>query len=311
MKTKFFVTGSLIASFCFFGCNKDKDNDDENNKDVLIETITLSSIDELGIGQEVKVYATLTPLNANEAVKWDSENSDIATVTPVPDTNGKEAMVKANDVGQVTIYATNQDGTIKKELTVTVIPSTWVNVTAAFLTNFKMPFAHGATPLITQGDPGAERCNYAVEGGWITNDVGSANGNVFDNGGVFNFDLTLQAWTDPAFPLGSFVNGKLYQKVDLKAGTYKFYAYFLAAYTGVSYTVYMAAASGDGLPDTDAVGDALASLHIEGLSNAIDPPDDRSIEFTLSEDGAVSMGFVGDFDNAEIHIGEVKLEQFK
>jgi hypothetical protein len=176
-----------------------------------------------------------------------------------------------------------------------------------------MPFMHKENPIIHQVINGNDLYNFEVDGGWQTNTAGGKNGVVFDNGQAYNSTLTLSAWNSPLFPSVSIANGKLYQTVTLDAGKYRFSAYvfaFWGAGSTLSSTSYLVAASGNDLPDITNIGNSLANFEFpfhcgdDGGDSFTNP---YTIEFTLTEHGPVSLGFVGDFTDAEIHFSKVKL----
>ena len=189
---------------------------------------------------------------------------------------------------------------------------TWTEVTSSVLTNYAMPFAHKSTPIINQGSS----WNYDVDGGWQYNAAGGANGVVFANQALtYDHTLTMSAWTADCacFPSTSIVNGKLYQTVTLDAGKYRFSAYvfaFWAVGSEISSTSYLLAASGSDLPDFTAVGSSLSHFEFpfhSGDTPVNSSPEPYTIDFTVTESGTVSMGFVGNFANAEIHFSKVEL----
>ena len=199
-----------MASLCFFGCKSD-------DKDVPIKSISLlpSSLDAMYMGQTVQVEATVLPDEATEEVYWFSGNEDIVTVQAVAGSKGRKAIITSHSAGTIDVYATNPAQTIKsQELTVTVSPQGWSEITAIVLKNTQMPFGRGEM-IVDQTSFNGSR-NYAVQD-WLSNADGSANGNVFEKDGVdvFNNALGMMAWAAAGWPLPVMTNGKLYQTVDL------------------------------------------------------------------------------------------------
>jgi len=131
MKAKILLMGSLISFFCLFGCDK------EDVKDVAIQSITVaSSVNDLEIGGEVEVTATVTPSDAVGTVTWASANGSVATVTAKDGTNGRTAIIKAVSAGTTTISASS--GNIKSgNLSVTVkeAPPVVIRITAITITS--------------------------------------------------------------------------------------------------------------------------------------------------------------------------------
>ena len=129
MKSKFLLIGSFITVFCLLGCDKDEE------KDVAIKSIAIApSINDMEIGNEVEVTATVTPSDAVGTVTWASANSGIVTVTAKDGTNGRTAIIKAIGAGSTTITASS--GNIKsgnlsvavKEPAPVVIPVTAISI---------------------------------------------------------------------------------------------------------------------------------------------------------------------------------------
>ena len=175
------------------------------------------------------------------------------------------------------------------------------DITAQKLTNYAMPFKHKAAAIIDQG----AMWNYDVDGGWLYNTVGGTNGVVFANAdGSYNCTLSMSVWSGAGFPVENMVNGKLYQTVELEAGSYKFTANIFAVW-GELNSSYVVAASGSGLPDIGALNSALGSKQIPAENGEGLPP--VTVEFTLSAKTTVSLGFVANITNAEFHISSVQL----
>jgi hypothetical protein len=110
---------------------------------------------------------------------------------------------------------------------------------------------------------------------------------------------------------GEIVNGKLYQTLDLPAGTYKFTMSLAGENPIISNNGndprYIAAAVGETLPDIANLNTALASTNFAGLTN----DKATSIEFTLAAPTKVSAGFVVSFTGTEQNVRPswVKLEK--
>jgi hypothetical protein len=117
-------------------------------------------------------------------------------------------------------------------------------VTSVYLKNTKQPFAKnpstdGRWAVPTDWDVNAPVLNHNGYGGW-----GSDNGTV----------LVMEGgWAWGASPI---INGKMSQTITLPAGTYSFN---ITVQEGNASKVFIAAAVGASLPDTDNLGSALVS----------------------------------------------------
>ena len=153
----------------------------------------------------------------------------------------------------------------------------WVG---AVLKNTSQPFA-------TIGEVYSNPADWWRAADWTVSDNLIENGSV--SGGWRNFVLGVMAFPGNT-PLRQIINGKIYQTVALEAGSYKFDAVIYGAAGEIQ--VYVAAALGVGLPDTNDVPlEALAHASVTaGASGTV------SVVFTLDEETVVSLGFVGDFN---------------
>jgi len=157
---------------------------------------------------------------------------------------------------------------------------------------------------------------------WIANEAAATNGNVDPNrvaaGGTVG---TLLIFVWPGNQLATITNGKLYQTVELEAGNYRF---VVAVNEAHNFTVnpfnrvYVVAASGNDLPDTDNVEEeALAFARVApGPDGAppppFNPPRMMTIEFTLSAKSIVSLGFVANLTGSQqVHFRYVELWEFR
>jgi hypothetical protein len=140
-------------------------------------------------------------------------------------------------------------------------------VTSVYLKNTKQPFAKnpstdGRWAVPTDWDVNAPVLNHNGYGGW-----GSDNGTV----------LVMEGgWAWGASPI---INGKMSQTITLPAGTYSFN---ITVQEGNASKVFIAAAVGASLPDTDNLGSALASADWKS----------GPISFTLTHETQVTIGFV-------------------
>ena len=169
------------------------------------------------------------------------------------------------------------------------------NITANVLKNTEMPFN------IT--GPLAWGTSYYTVTDWLVN---AANVNGSSSGGR-GYTLTMIAWSTAN--VTSFVNGKLYQTVELDAGIYRFdvFAYETSATINRAYVV---AALGNELHDTDVI--EQESLDFAPVPTGVAAASNRqiSVGFTLSEKSIVTLGFVASLNvNEMIHFRRVELWQ--
>ena len=100
--------------------------------------------------------------------------------------------------------------------------------------------------------------------------------------GLIHFES--QDWSGPGFE-----NGKVWQTPVLQPGTYEFTVFYLRGNTADDQYIHLVAASGDSLPDRQALeSGALAWKHLLPA----DQGKENSIRFTLAEAGPVSLGLV-------------------
>jgi len=167
----------------------------------------------------------------------------------------------------------------------------WREITSQVLVNTQQPFAKGA--MVFGG-------RYFAVTGWTANATAAANGNVDSGQGDL---LTMWLWPGVS-PSPNIVNGKIYQTVELEAGTYRFNAYSLGCYSS-GFSVYVVAALGNDLPD---VADAENALGYAVVPSGIASGTILSFEFTLTEKSTVSLGFVGNLnDQQQVYFGKVEL----
>ena len=165
------------------------------------------------------------------------------------------------------------------------IKSVKAEVTSVYLKNTKQPFAKnfstdGRWAVPTDWDVNAAVLNHNGYGGW-----GSDNGTVLVMEGGWNWG---------AAPI---INGKMSQTVTLPAGKYTF---SITVQEGNAAKVFIAAASGASLPNTDNLGSALASADWKS----------GPISFTLTEATQVTIGFVatiGESNGEYFRVNKVQL----
>lgn len=173
----------------------------------------------------------------------------------------------------------------------------WVNLTPDRLKNTEFPFIRG--DMVSQN-----RYYKAVD--WNYNDAGLANGNVDNNLGGTLVIIAYSTWG-----VGTIKDGKLFQTVELDAGTYR-YDVTVAETSNPMGPAYIAVALGNELPNTEKVeSEALAFVRpptgIPRGSSQL-----YSLEFDLSEKCFVSLGFVVTFEPPagtihQVHFRKVEL----
>jgi hypothetical protein len=168
----------------------------------------------------------------------------------------------------------------------------YADITDDFLQNTGEPFRLGRMVVDNR---------FYTAPGWNTNEAAAANGNidVLKNTAGNHWGLTLWAWSGYS-PAGSFTNGKLYQTIELDAGTYRFDALIYAVSPNLNRS-YVVAALGEDLPDiADVSALALASAIVPAdIQEAATNKPTLSVEFTLVEKATVSLGFVANIDHAQ------------
>ena len=226
---------------------------------------------------EVAVKLSYTDINDNSRTLLVANS---VTSTSIPDFKVSEplyfsTMYKPVSLAIDTFYAE----TIEKR-----IPY-YANITNV-MKNTGDPFIKGAMVL-------DNRWYVAVD--WTANEAAATNGNV-DNAK----ESSLSMWTWPGLsPLVPIVNGKLYQTVELEAGTYRFDA-FIRSTSNTVNKAYVVAAAGNDLPDIDNVEDALAFVPTPaGIAATAASKPTLSVEFTIAEKMAVSLGFLGNINSQQ------------
>lgn len=167
--------------------------------------------------------------------------------------------------------------------------SYYADITDDFLQNTGDPFQLGSM---------VHDNRFYAAPGWIGNTVGTRNGNIDVLKNAPNHGLTLWAWSGYS-PLPSFENGKLFQTIELEAGTYRFDALVYAVSSNLNRS-YIVVALGEDLPDISNISSALAST---AVPNNIKEGDTNkptlSVEFELTEKSKVSLGFVANIGHAQ------------
>lgn len=171
-----------------------------------------------------------------------------------------------------------------------------VNITH-LLKNTEFPFVMG--DLVSQN-----RYYKAVD--WKYNEAGLANGNVDNQRGGTLVIIAYSAWG-----VGTITNGKLYQTVELEAGSYRLDV-DVNETSGVMGNAYIVVASGDDLPDTDDVEQQALAFVAPPTGIATGAVRTFSLDFDLSVKSTVSMGFVVTFEPPagtihQIHFRKIEL----
>ena len=106
-------------------------------------------------------------------------------------------------------------------------------------------------------------------------------------------------------PLASLTNAKLYQTVELEAGTYKFNVFPLDVVTawGTLADITIAANVGSNLPDVDNLDQALNYTRRYAVSTA----DMFSVTFNVPEKSFVSIGFIVNMGEGYLNFSKVEL----
>lgn len=225
----------------------------------------------------------------------DAETSGVYTIGPLA--------VKAGYTYYVRLGANVNDANRKYNYTEIIkveVPADAQNnpdeVPDNFLSNAQWPFAHGEWDNNRWGN---------LSGGWITNEaMRTRDGRGgYDGGweGAANDKQSLgfERWGEGEAPI---VNGKLYQTIDLPAGTFRFTLSFAGENpiisNGGSDPRYIAVTTGETLPDVGDLATALASTSFAGVGN----DGVVSVEFSLAAPTKVSAGFVVNFTGTEQNV---------
>lgn len=171
-------------------------------------------------------------------------------------------------------------------------------------TRYKIPVKNAGNPFENDDRGLAVMGRFGYVRDWTANAAAEANG-TFDTYGGRN---SLSLWTYPNYsPAGTIENGKIYQKIELPAGNYRFDVYLDSYTVGSPYEVYAAVAVGlaEGLPD-------IADIRTAALASAKCPDDAvnnrLSVAFTLTENAEVAFGIAGTISGgADINVKWVEL----
>ena len=262
-------------------------------------------------GATATLSAALLPVDHTEqgsVIVWEASNGNV-TVTK----NGAQTTVTAVNKGNAVITVRLQHNpSVKKEISVTI--QDWADITSSKLKNYEKPFQGSVLNGLGNG--------YLVLHDW-TYTPPSLTGN-----GIVRIapgrDGVLGIWTwieGDNYPVRTIENGKLFQTVELEAGSYVFNIYVNETYENGG-DFYMVAVSGNDLPDTDDVKTDVNVLAYHKLnldhtgSNAIPMNSNEkfSMEFEVLQKGNVSLGFAITFlghpefgFNQRVYINKVEL----
>lgn len=179
-----------------------------------------------------------------------------------------------------------------------------MDVSAYALKNYKQPFAAAA---------GAPAEGWTIPADWVVNDAAKnrENGGI-TVGGMHNNTIFMQAANGWDRPVKWITNGKIYQSTILPAGNYKL-TVTLSEYFVNGGSLFFVVNKGDDLPDINngALADSdnvCASMN--GFSGDHKGGGIFSLEFALSSQSEVSIGFVATFSsgNNNFRATEFKLE---
>ena len=231
-----------------------------------------------------------------QAQTWLTVNRDATnnTFTLIASDTGFETPTEAG----VTVTA----GTQSVEITVTkkaaVSPMDIGEITNLVLKNTEAPFVTTGEKVY-ENAAGTDMAWLAAD--WKVNAAAAISGNVRwgANDWDCKYDLGMTGWT------GAFDNGKLFQTVELPAGTYRYVVIGQIGTIGATNEGYIAAALGYDLPNTaDLPNDALG---FTALPSSITTGTSYSLEFVLSQQNTVSMGFVATMWQAQAYFSKIEL----
>lgn len=187
------------------------------------------------------------------------------------------------------------------------------DVSVLFLKNYQQPFTYN----LADAQKGT-KINWATPADWTIN---SAAQNQLNSGatqlcGGLNYgkttagEIVMQAgWGGSNTAGNSMTNGKMYQTINLPAGTYHLVATVKESGTNSGSDMYMAAVLGSEMPNTaDIPASALSYVEFTESQSYTATPLIKTITFTLTQNSTVSVGFVGTMvSNAWIRLNSMTL----
>lgn len=154
---------------------------------VAITSITMDATASVAVGGNVTLTPTVSPANTSETVMWESDNTDIATVS-----NG---VVTGVAVGSTTIRAKSpSNGSIKAECTVTVTAP--IAVTDVTLDKTSVMMEAGDAETLTATISPADATNKAVTWESSDEDVATVVDGVVTAVGVGSATITVKSVAD-------------------------------------------------------------------------------------------------------------------
>ena len=172
----------------------------------------------------------------------------------------------------------------------------YADITEMVLKNCEAPFELG--DII-----GWDRFNFRDLKYWTADEQIQKQG-ATDNVSFFAF-FVYNGFANFYSPLASLTNAKLYQTVELEAGTYKFNVFPLDVVTawGTLADITIAANVGSNLPDVDNLDQALNYTRRYAVSTA----DMFSVTFNVPEKSFVSIGFIVNMGEGYLNFSKVEL----
>lgn len=246
--------------------------------------------------------------------------TDINDVARTATVDAAESVTEITDFKSLAVYYST---TYRPHMAIDEFPappmllSYSANITA-MLKNTKYPFAHDTDPVPA---PDLSDTRWYPILDWTLNEQGKQNGNV-DSHPTFGTRMCFPAnGSGNATPQQQRItNGKMYQTIELEAGTYKF---SVLVFHKTSLDFYVVVSEGDGLPDSGGTSNVVGDIADQSLGfvqipfstqivyNAVPPaataPQTFEVGFTLNQKTTVSMGMVANVHNAQIIISQVEL----
>lgn len=275
---------------------------------------------------EIKSVTTLNSLGTNVArvgeevfIKGSGFGTDPSVVSV--SFNGTDAQFTLKDDENITAIA--PEGYASGSVSVTINgleivgdailnPDAKGDVTIFYFKNYKRPFVQIDYVSGQQGDG-----SMAIPKNWILNDAAksyvnkNADVNAGKVGGMFpkSNALGMQAGWGGTGSAGSIINGKLYQKISLPAGSYTLEVSYVEC--NVANNVYVVLSDGHAeLPDFASISEENTLAFCKLITNEVseDNPGVETIDFTLDEKKDITFGFVASFgNNSYFKVSDIKL----
>ena len=241
-------------------------------------------------------------------LNYTSINGDSKTL-PIPNTETSTTIADLK-VGSEILYQTAfkpDSQAIDEFYAPKVALAYWGNVTSSAMINTKKPFERD----LSNPPPWDGSGRYFSAVGWKSNAEGGKHGIICSSDPVDV--LGMVAWAGYT-PSDAITNGKIYQTVELKAGTYQFIAYTgMVSGANAITSSYIAVNLGNDLRDIENTIESLSYVEISktniGETSSSKPR--YILEFVLTEDRTVSMGFVATTNGGNVRIYFEKFELLK